>query len=189
MVAAATPGKPATLQVWRNKAAREVTVKVGEAPREGSVAANDAQSESGRLGMMVRPLSPEERRETDLGAGLVVEGVDGAAEEAGIRPGDIVLSANGSEMKSVADLRKAVAGSRDPVALLVQRGDSRVFVAVQLGVHEKGARTAGPRPPLGNDDCSTNNSRSPTTSAFRSSSTTARPTTRPRTRSARSAGP
>ena len=133
MVAAVTPGQPASLQVWRNKAAREVTVKVGEAPREGSVAANDAQSESGRLGLMVRPLSPEERRETDLGAGLVVEGVDGAAEEAGIRPGDIVLSANGAETKSVADLRKAVSGSRDHVALLVQRGDSRIFVPVELG--------------------------------------------------------
>jgi serine protease Do len=133
MVAAATPGKPATLQVWRNKAARDVTVKVAEATREGPVAANDAQSESGRIGLMVRPLSPEERSETDLGAGLVVEGVDGAAEEAGIRPGDIVLSANGSEMKSVADLRKAVSGSRDHVALLVQRGDSRIFVPVELG--------------------------------------------------------
>jgi serine protease Do len=82
---------------------------------------------------MVRPLSPEERRETDLGAGLVVEGVDGAAQEAGIRPGDIVLSANGAATRSVDDLRKAVSGSRDHVALLVQRGDSRIFVPVELG--------------------------------------------------------
>jgi serine protease Do len=52
---------------------------------------------------------------------------------AGIRPGDIVLSANGAETKSVADLRKAVSGSRDRIALLVQRGDSRIFVPVELG--------------------------------------------------------
>jgi serine protease Do len=44
-----------------------------------------------------------------------------------------VLSANGAATKSVADLRKAVSGSRDRIALLVQRGDSRIFVPVELG--------------------------------------------------------
>ena len=133
MVAAATPGQAATLQVWRDRSAREIKLKVGEAAADGAVADNDAQPESGRLGLMVRPLSPEERRETELGAGLVVEGVDGAAEEAGIRPGDILISANGTQTRSVADLRRIVSGSKDHVALLVQRGESRIFVPVELG--------------------------------------------------------
>jgi serine protease Do len=133
IVAAATPGKPVGLKVWRDGSAREVTVKVGEATKDRSVADNDGQPEAGRLGLMVRPLSPDERREADVGAGLVVEGVDGSAAEAGIRPGDIVLSANGAPTRSVADLRRAVSGSKDHVALLVQRGDSRIFVPVELG--------------------------------------------------------
>ncbi len=133
IVAAATPGKPVELKVWRDKSAREVTVKVGEATKDNAVADNEGQSESGKLGLMVRPLSPEERREADVSQGLVVEDVDGAAAEAGIRPGDIVLSANGRQVASVADLRKAVSGSKDHVALLVQRGDSRIFVPVELG--------------------------------------------------------
>jgi serine protease Do len=133
IVAAAAPGKSVELKVWRDRGTRDISVKLGEAPKEDAVADNSGQSESGRLGLMVRPLSPDERREAKVGEGLVVEDVDGAAAEAGIRPGDIVLSANGTQTRSVADLRKVVSGSKDHVALLVQRGDSRIFVPVELG--------------------------------------------------------
>jgi serine protease Do len=133
IVAAVTPGKEVELKVWRDRSTREISVTLGEAPKDESVADNGARPESGRLGLMVRPLSPEEQRETKAGEGLVVEDVGGAAAEAGIRPGDIVLSANGKQTRSVADLRNAVSGSKDHVALLVQRGDSRIFVPVELG--------------------------------------------------------
>jgi serine protease Do len=133
IVAAVTPGKEVELKVWRDHATRDISVKIGVAPKEESVADNNEQPDAGRLGLSVRPLSPEERREAKVGAGLVVEDVDGAAAEAGIRPGDIVLSANGKQTGSVADLRKVVSGSKDHVALLVQRGDSRIFVPVELG--------------------------------------------------------
>jgi serine protease Do len=134
IVAAVTPGKKVELKVWRDRSSRDISVTLGEAPKDEAVADNGGQSESGgRLGLMVRPLSPDERREAKVGEGLVVEDVDGAAAEAGIRPGDIVLSANGKQTASVADLRKAVTGSKDHVALLVQRGDARIFVPVELG--------------------------------------------------------
>jgi serine protease Do len=44
-----------------------------------------------------------------------------------------VLAANGKSTKSVDDLRRIVSGSKEHVALLVQRGDSRIFVPVELG--------------------------------------------------------
>ena len=83
--------------------------------------------------MMVRPLSPEEKQRSDIPDGLVVEDVSGAAAEAGIRPGDVVLSANGKAVKNVEQLRAAVAGSKSHIALLVQRGDARIFLPVELG--------------------------------------------------------
>jgi serine protease Do len=83
--------------------------------------------------MMVRPLSAEEKQQTELGDGLVVEDVEGAAAEAGVRPGDIVIAANGTSVKSVEQLRSVVSGSKSHVALLVQRGDARVFVPIELG--------------------------------------------------------
>ena len=133
IVAAVPPGKDVELKVWRDRSTQEINVKVGEAPKGEAVADNAGQPESGRLGLMVRPLSPDEQREARVGEGLVVEDVDGAAAEAGIRPGDIVLSANGTQTRSVADLRKVVTGAKDNVALLVQRGDARIFVPVELG--------------------------------------------------------
>jgi len=134
MVARATPGKTADVEVWRDGSKRSVRVELGELNEGSAVAANrGGDSDSGRLGLQVRPLSPDERREADLSNGLVVEDADGAAAEAGIRPGDVVLSANGAPTRSVADLRKVVAASKNHVALLVQRGQSRIFVPVELG--------------------------------------------------------
>ena len=133
LVAASQPGRAATLQVWREGKTREVKVKVGDFGETTAVADAEAQPASGRLGLRVRPLAPEERESADLPAGLVVEGVDGAAREAGLQPGDVVLAANGKATKSVDDLRRIVAGSKEHVALLVQRGETRIFVPVELG--------------------------------------------------------
>jgi serine protease Do len=61
-----------------------------------------------------------------------VEEVAGAAAEAGIRRGDVVLSANGRPVRDVEQLRSVVAGAKNHVALLVQRGEARIFVPVEL---------------------------------------------------------
>jgi serine protease Do len=132
-VAQTAPGKNVELKVWRKNAEKDVSLKLGELDEAQAVTADASQPESGRLGLSVRPLTPEERHQTGIDGGLVIEDVTGAAEDAGLRPGDIVLSANGHEVDSVADLRKLVAGSKDHVALLVQRDDARIFVPVELG--------------------------------------------------------
>ena len=57
----------------------------------------------------------------------------GRAAEAGIQQGDVVLSVDGTPVQSVAQLRNLVHEHDDQVALLIQRGDSRIFVPVGLG--------------------------------------------------------
>jgi serine protease Do len=133
LVAATTPGRTVDLEVWRNHARRQVPLKVAAATDGDVVAGNAAAAAGGRLGMSVRPLSPAERSEAGVEDGLVVESVVGAAAEAGIRPGDIVLSANGQRVHAVGELRSAVSGARKHVALLVQRGEARIFVPIELG--------------------------------------------------------
>ena len=132
-VAATDPGKTVALQVWRDRASRDFKINLGQTTDDSAVAANVDGAAAGRLGMMVRPLSPEEKQRAELSDGLVVEDVDGAAAEAGVRPGDIVIAANGTSVKSVEQLRSVVSGSKSHVALLVQRGDARVFVPIELG--------------------------------------------------------
>jgi serine protease Do len=67
--------------------------------------------------------------------GYAVDGVsDGRhAAEAGIQPGDVVLSVDGTPVQSVAQLRALVHEHDKQVALLIQRGDSRIFIPVGLG--------------------------------------------------------
>jgi serine protease Do len=132
-VAAMKPGEQTDLIVWHKGSPRSFDVKVGEMQDEGPVAAVDTKTESGRLGLALRPLSAEERSQADLPSGLLVEEVTGTAAEAGIRPGDVVLSANGKQVDSVKSLRDIVDDARDHVALLVQRGDTRIFIPVELG--------------------------------------------------------
>jgi serine protease Do len=132
-IAAVTPGTSVNLEIWRNHATREVTVKLG-AVEDKRTAANVApHQEGGKLGLAVRPLTAEEQRGTNMKGGLVVERASGAAAEAGIHPGDVVLAANGSPVNSADELRSAVEKSKGHIALLIQRGDSRLFVPVRVG--------------------------------------------------------
>jgi len=66
-------------------------------------------------------------------SGLVVGQVGGAAAKAGIQPGDVVLSVNGTPVDSIEGLRAQVARSGKHVALLIQRNDARIFVPINLG--------------------------------------------------------
>jgi serine protease Do len=128
------PGDKATLQVWRDGKTLDLSATIGSAQSE-QLARNerDGTSDQGKLGLAVRPLNQAERRESGLESGLVVEDAQGHAAEAGIQPGDVVLSVNGTPVDSVEQLRKIVQQHDKQIALLVQRGDSRVFVPIELG--------------------------------------------------------
>jgi serine protease Do len=132
-VARIKPGTTAKLEVWRDGKPRELAVRVGEAPSQ-QMASADAQSDlsKARIGVAVRSLTEAERKQAEVEGGLVVEQASGAAARAGIRPGDIILSVNGSPVRSVEDLQNA-AQSRKTLAVLVKRNDARIFVPVQVG--------------------------------------------------------
>ena len=89
--------------------------------------------EGGKLGLAVRPLTADEQRAASMKGGLVVERASGAAAEAGIQPGDVVLAANGSPVNNADELRSAVEKSKGHIALLIQRGETRLFVPVRVG--------------------------------------------------------
>jgi len=132
-VANIKPGDRATLTIWRDHSERDVTVKVGEMNDNTVATAGDSDHTKGRLGLAVRPLTPQERREADLHGGLLVEDADGPAARAGIEPGDIIISLNGQPVSKVGQLKKLLEKSGKHVALLVQRHEAKIFVPVDLG--------------------------------------------------------
>jgi serine protease Do len=132
-VATKQPGEAARLHVWRKGETRNIDVKVGSFAEE-KVAAKDSQpADKSRLGVAVRPLTPEEQRQAEIKGGVLVEQSGGAAARAGIRPGDIIIAVNGQPIADIEQLRGIIAKSGKKAAILVERGDSRIFVPVDLG--------------------------------------------------------
>jgi serine protease Do len=128
------PGEQLSMDIWRNGKRMQVTAKL--APSGEQTAAADASADNspaGKLGLAVRPLQSDEKKEAGVKAGLVVEDVGGAAERAGVEEGDIVLAVNGTPVSSVEQMRAAVAKSDKSVALLIQRGEDKIFVPIRLG--------------------------------------------------------
>jgi serine protease Do len=133
MVSSLKPGARVTLDVWRDGASKEITASVGSLTNTTVAAAGDnEQLGKAKLGIAVRPLTADEKRGTDL-EGLVVQDVAGAAERAGVRPGDVILAVNSTPVKSVEQLKSLVDKSGKTVALLVQRNDARIFIPVTVG--------------------------------------------------------
>ena len=142
LVAATRPGTRAQLEVWRNGAARTLTLTVGEL-REQRVAARgdaprgqkSAPPEANRLGIAVSELSAEQKKALHLDHGLVVTDVRPDAR-ADLRAGDVLLRlvrrGRQTELTSAAQLERLLAGlERDAViTLYVRRGESTTFVTV-----------------------------------------------------------
>ena len=131
-IAGLMPGTTVHLTLWRDHARHEVSVKLAPMGNETVASAAHPQQEGGSLGLAVRPLNQDEQHETHTHGGLLVEGVTGPSEDAGIQPGDVVLAANGQRVGTVEQLRSAVEKSHGHVALLIQRGNARIFVPVQV---------------------------------------------------------
>jgi serine protease Do len=126
-------GHSAQVEVWRNHGTKTLSIATSEGNREMKEARADKSAAHGKLGLAVRPLSPQERSELKSKNGVLVEEVSGPAERAGVQPGDVVLSINGAPVKSPEDLRTQVAKSGKNAALLIQREDRQLFVPVEIG--------------------------------------------------------
>jgi serine protease Do len=128
------PGDKATLDVWRDGKTSTLTATIGSAsPATVADAADQGAAAQPRLGLALRPLNPAERQQAGVSGGLIVEQSQGHAADAGIQPGDVLLSVDGTPVDSVAQLRTMIGHHDKQVALLIQRGKNRLFVPVNLG--------------------------------------------------------
>ncbi|AKZ64616.1 peptidase [Herbaspirillum hiltneri N3] len=131
LVADAVPGTTQKIDVMRNGTLKSLNITIGELKpaKEAAASRNEPQ---GRLGLAVRPLDKSEQQQIGVHGGLLVEDVNGPAAVAGIQSGDVILSLNGNAVTSVEQLRSLVGKAGKSVALLVERGDDKIFVPVYL---------------------------------------------------------
>ena len=85
---------------------------------------------------MVGDLDSEQRNQLGLEQGgvIVQEVKPGAAERAGIGPGDVILMFDNQPVSGAKQFRELLGGIEPgrSVAALIQRGDGRMFFAVRI---------------------------------------------------------
>ncbi|MSP40664.1 MAG: DegQ family serine endoprotease [Deltaproteobacteria bacterium] len=134
IVARTAVEKKARMKVLRDKKEIVLNVAVGELKDEEVVA---AVPEKGELGLTVQRLTPQMAESLGLekSDGVVVSAIEpgSAAEESGIRRGDVILEVDRKAVRTLDEYKKAVAGVRKgpSVLFLVRRGESTLFLAVK----------------------------------------------------------
>jgi len=137
-VGATKPGKEVPVEILRRGSTRSLNIAVGEMPTddkdEARPSRGPAKAEPNKLGLMLRELTPQQKKKLNGKSGLLVTGADGAAAMAGIRRGDVILAVNNAEVQNLEQFNKLIqaAQSGKTVALLVQRGDTTLYVPVKV---------------------------------------------------------
>jgi serine protease Do len=138
-VAGVAPGSDVSVDLIRDGKSQTVQVAVTAIPGERTAERGNAQQRQ-ELGVALAPLSPELRDQLDVPAntqGAVVAEVRGgsAAEQAGIRKGDIIVGVGNKAVTSVNEATSAIRGATHDgkaVALRIMRDGRTAFVAVDL---------------------------------------------------------
>ncbi len=138
IVGATRPGAKVPMQIWRNKAARDVQVVVSEMQddrtRQARRGGKPPAVVPGQYGLTLADLTDAQRSELKLAGGVLVENAQGAAARAGIRRGDVILAVNNQDVKSVEQFNQMM-GQFDKgriVALLVRRGTNSLYIPFRV---------------------------------------------------------
>ncbi len=134
------PGSKVSVEIWRGKKSKTLTLVVGEIPSDESgptIQGGAEPSSSNKIasvGITVSNIPLSELKKRNLESGVLVEAVSGPGERAGLRPGDIVLALNNDDIKSVDQFKKLMEkyGNARSIALLVQRGNGAIYVPIRL---------------------------------------------------------
>lgn len=133
------PGTKSTVTVWRKGATRDLSVAIAEMDADKPAAKAEKKFKPDQpvntLGLVVSDLSATQKQELKIESGVFVEVAEGAAARAGIRPGDLILRINNTDVTDAKQFNAIVnkLDSKRSVGLLVRRGESSQFVPVKPG--------------------------------------------------------
>ncbi|KUG28026.1 htra protease/chaperone protein [hydrocarbon metagenome] len=143
-IAAIRPGEKAELTILRKGSPKKVSVSLGERDSKGMAQGEmqngeDETASQAMLGLSLRPVTGQEAKALglDKAEGLLVAGVaeGSAAEEAEVRPGDVILEINQSPVTTVDAFTKAVkedGAKKGVVMLLIKRQGQSLFRTIPV---------------------------------------------------------
>jgi serine protease Do len=142
LVSMTTPSTKAPVQILRDNKKQELTIVLGELPKEPTARAGEEpepQAAPARLGFSVQDLTPAVAQQLgyDGTEGVVVTHIDpgSKAYEAGIRRGMVIREVNHHGVSNTQEFRQAVSkAERDKrVLLLVQSQQATMYITFPLG--------------------------------------------------------
>lgn len=137
-VGATKPGKIAAVEILRKGSNKVLNIGIGEMPSDSAEAAPvkpaPAKPEVNRIGLTLKEVTPQQKKKLNGKNGLIVLDAVGPVAQAGIRRGDVILGLNNTEVQSLEQFNKQVAGfaAGKTLALLVLRGDSTLYVPIKV---------------------------------------------------------
>lgn len=146
-IAGTLPGTEIKVTVLRDGSPHELIATLdefelpgnrGDGDGESGGGSPEKQSDTGKLGLTLQPVTPQIARQFGIEAeaeGMVVTAVDadGAAADAGIARGDILLEINRQPVSSSDAVQSALQiGAGKPVLLLISRRGQTIYLTVKL---------------------------------------------------------
>ena len=115
---------------------KEMTFQVIVAERKENVTAAAERSGKGHFGITAQEITPEMARQSGISReGVFITEVQGGspADEVGLQPQDIIVQVNRVKISSMKDFNREItkAAGKKSVTLLIKRGRSSFFVALQ----------------------------------------------------------
>jgi serine protease Do len=132
------PGKAVQVEVLRKGSEKTLNVLVGDMPTDPSEVASSnkpaVKPEVNRIGLLLKEPTPQQKKKLNGKHGLLVIDAQGAVAQAGVRRGDVILGLNNTEVQSLEQFNKQLAGfaAGKTVALLVLRGENTLYVPVKI---------------------------------------------------------
>jgi serine protease Do len=140
LAAMTAPSTKVPLQILRNNKKQEITVELGELPREQTAARTGEEAQPpAQLGFNVQNLTPELAKQlgSDDTKGVVVAQIDPRSEayQAGIRRGMVIREVNHQEVNNTQDFRQAVqkAEQDKQLLMLVQSQQATMYITFPIG--------------------------------------------------------
>lgn len=134
------PGTQSMLSVFRRGVVKEMPVTVAElepekvAPSKAELETKPRTAASAQgLGLVVADLTPAQKTELKVQAGVRVESVQEPAAKAGLREGDLILAVANQEVHHVKDFEAVLAklDKSKAVNVLFRRGDLTRFALIR----------------------------------------------------------
>ena len=131
------PGSKIEANIIREGKAKKIKIEVGKLPDNLSLASSSQGNKSSDLGVVVRELTFEERREMKLDHGVLITEVnpEGLAAQQGILKGDIITYLLNQKIRNSRDLSSALEKAKEnsDVAMIgLVRGGVQTFRSLKL---------------------------------------------------------